>query len=114
MFRTVKAGIVAAARLDIGHWGNSTGQVLVLKYQTNSTLRQGVPMTDQLEFNLRAMLCRQLARREPENRVLWMAEAETWSRLSKKNGRGRAKEKIGSGIAASFGERSDRPFSTLA
>lgn len=66
----------------------------VLTYQTNSTLRQGVPMTDKLEFNLRAMLCRQLARREPENRVLWMAEAENWSRLSKKTGRGRGEEKI--------------------
>lgn len=51
-------------------------------------------MTDQLEFNLRATLCRQLARREPENRVLWMAEAENWSRLSKRNGRGRAEEKV--------------------
>mgnify|MGYP005613660503 FL=1 len=51
-------------------------------------------MTDKLEFNLRAMLCRQLARREPENRVLWMAEAENWSRLSKKTGRGRGEEKI--------------------
>ena len=40
-------------------------------------------MTDKLEFNLRAMLCRQLARREPENRVLWMAEAENWLRLSR-------------------------------
>ena len=51
-------------------------------------------MTDQLEFNLRAMLCRQLARREPENRILWMAEAENWSRLSKKTSRGRAEQKI--------------------
>ena len=40
-------------------------------------------MAGQLEFNLRAMLCRQLAKREPENRILWMAEAESWSRLSK-------------------------------
>jgi len=71
-------------------------------------------MTDQLEFNLRATLCRQLAKREPENRVLWMAEAESWSRLSKKRGRGRAEEKIGSGIAANSGERPARAFSTLA
>ena len=63
-------------------------------------------MADQLEFNLRAVLCRQLARREPENRVLWMAEAESWSRLSKKTGRGRADEKIRSGITACSRERS--------
>jgi len=27
----------------------------------------------------------QLARREPANRVLWMAEAKNWSRLAKKD-----------------------------
>lgn len=54
-------------------------------------------MTDQLEFSLRAVLCRQLARREPENRALWMAEAESWSRLSKRTGRGLAEEKIDAG-----------------
>jgi hypothetical protein len=54
-------------------------------------------MTDQLEFSLRAMLCRQLARREPENRILWMAEAESWSRLSKRKGRGRAEQEIDAG-----------------
>ena len=58
-------------------------------------------MTEQLEFNLRATLCRQLAKREPENRVLWMAEAENWSRLSKKKRRG-ATEEIGSGITGEF------------
>ena len=70
-------------------------------------------MTDQLEFNLRATLCRQLAKREPENRVLWMAEAESWSRLSKRKGRGRSEEKIDAGIAANSGERLARSFSTL-
>ena len=40
-------------------------------------------MTGQLELNSRAELCRQLAKREPANRTLWMAEAENWSRLSK-------------------------------
>ena len=49
-------------------------------------------MTGQLEFNLRATLCRQLAKREPANRILWMAEAETWSRLSKERSRGAAEE----------------------
>jgi hypothetical protein len=39
-------------------------------------------MTSQLELSLRAALCRQLAKREPANRTLWIAEAENWSRLS--------------------------------
>ena len=39
-------------------------------------------MASQLELSARAALCKQLAKREPENRVLWMAEAENWSRLS--------------------------------
>ena len=60
-------------------------------------------MTGQLEFSLRATLCRKLAKREPANRVLWMAEAETWSRLSKERSRGAAaEEKISSGITASL------------
>jgi hypothetical protein len=50
-------------------------------------------MTGQLEFNLRATLCRQLAQREPENRVFWMAEAESWSRLSREVSRGATEEK---------------------
>jgi hypothetical protein len=45
-------------------------------------LRQGSQMASQLELGARAALCRQLAKREPANRVLWMAEAENWSRLS--------------------------------
>jgi hypothetical protein len=48
-------------------------------------LRQGMKMTTQLELRSRAALCKQLAKREPENRVFWMAEAESWSRLSKEN-----------------------------
>jgi hypothetical protein len=39
-------------------------------------------MTSHLEFSARAALCRQLARREPDSRVLWLAEAERWSRLT--------------------------------
>jgi hypothetical protein len=54
-------------------------------------------MTGQSEFDLRATLCRQLAQREPANRALWMAEAESWSRLSKEGGRNVAEEKISSG-----------------
>jgi len=40
-------------------------------------------MISSLELDSRAALCRQLAKREPVNRALWMAEAESWSRLSK-------------------------------
>jgi len=50
-------------------------------------------MTIRLEFNLRAALCRQLAKREPANRSLWMAEAENWLRLSKKKLQGEAEAK---------------------
>jgi len=45
-------------------------------------------MASQLELSARAALCRQLAKREPKNRVFWMAEAESWSRLSNENFRG--------------------------
>ena len=62
-------------------------------------------MIDQLEFALRAALCRQLANREPANRAIWMAEAENWSRLSKGRGRGAAEEEISSGITASLREK---------
>ena len=47
-------------------------------------------MVDQLELSSRAMLCRKLAEREPENRVYWIAEAENWLRLSKENPSGEA------------------------
>jgi hypothetical protein len=40
-------------------------------------------MSSQLECSARAALCMRLAKREPANRYLWMAEAENWSRLSK-------------------------------
>lgn len=33
-------------------------------------------MTNQLEFGSRAALCRQLAKEDPANRALWMAEVE--------------------------------------
>jgi hypothetical protein len=48
-------------------------------------LRQGTKMASQLELRSRAALCIQLANREPANRVLWIAEAESWSRQSNKN-----------------------------
>ena len=50
-------------------------------------------MTTRLEFNLRAALCRQLAKREPANRSLWMAEAEHLLRLSKEELQGEAEAK---------------------
>ena len=71
-------------------------------------------MIDQLEFDLRASLCRQLAKREPANRIFWMAEAEGWSRLSKERSRGAAEDNIGSGITASWREKSSRFLSVLA
>ena len=67
-------------------------------------------MAGQLEFYLRATLCRRLAQREPANRALWMAEAENWSRLSKEGSRSAAEEKISSVVAASLREQPDRAF----
>jgi len=70
-------------------------------------------MTGQLELNSRAELCRQLAKREPANRTLWMAEAESWSRLSKERSRGAVEEKISSGTM-SLREQSGSGFLILA
>jgi hypothetical protein len=47
-------------------------------------------MTTRLELILRAALCRQLARRDPVNQAIWMAEAENWLRLSKEKPGGEA------------------------
>jgi hypothetical protein len=52
-------------------------------------------MTSRLELNSRAALCRQLAKREPTTRTLWMAEAETGRCLSKEKLRGEAGAQIG-------------------
>jgi hypothetical protein len=54
-------------------------------------------MISQLEFSSRAALCRKLAKEEPTNRALWMAEAESWLRLSKERLRGEDHEIIGVG-----------------
>jgi hypothetical protein len=59
-------------------------------------------MTSQLEFASRAALCRQLAKREPANWALWMAEAGEWTRLSKETLRGETRETIGSGLLANL------------
>lgn len=56
-------------------------------------LRQGSQMASQLELSARAALCRQLAKREPTNRVLWMAEAENWWRLSNEELRAEPEQK---------------------
>jgi hypothetical protein len=67
-------------------------------------------MTSQLELTSRAALCRQLAKREPANGVLWMAEAENWLRHSKENFRSRARKQISSGVLASLRVRSVERF----
>jgi hypothetical protein len=43
-------------------------------------------MTNLLESNARAALCRQLAELEPDSKNLWLAEADRWSRLTQKPG----------------------------
>jgi hypothetical protein len=48
-------------------------------------------MTSRLELNSRAALCRQLAKREPATRILWMAEAENWSLLVEREASRRGK-----------------------
>jgi hypothetical protein len=50
-------------------------------------------MASKLELGARAALCRELAKREPANGVLWMAEAENWSRLSNEKLRGEPEQK---------------------
>ena len=63
-------------------------------------------MTSQVEFSSRAALCRQLARREPANGVLWMAEAANWSRLSKERFRREPRTLISSDLLWSWRARS--------
>ena len=78
----------------MNHRGDSRGQGACRKLakKRNQPSGRGASRLDQLECNLRATLCRQLAQREPENRTLWIAEAENWSRLSKERNRGAAEE----------------------
>jgi hypothetical protein len=40
-------------------------------------------MTSHLELTSRAALCKELAQREPNSRAYWLAEADSWSRLSR-------------------------------
>lgn len=67
-------------------------------------------MTSQLELTSLAALCRQLAKREPANGILWMAEAESWSRLSKEKHRNGTRKQISSGVLASLRVRSVERF----
>jgi len=53
-------------------------------------------MASQLELSARAALCRELAKREPVNGVLWMAEAENWARLSNEKLRGEPEQESAS------------------
>ena len=46
-----------------------------------------------VELNSRAALCRQLAKHEPANQAIWMAEAENWLRLSKEKLQGEVEAK---------------------
>jgi hypothetical protein len=43
-------------------------------------------MASHQELNSRAALCRRLAAREPSGKAYWLAEAESWSRLSREPG----------------------------
>ena len=58
-------------------------------------------MTSQVELRSRAALCRQLAKREPANGVLWMAEAAIWSRLSKEKSCGETSMPMGVDVLGS-------------
>ncbi len=71
-------------------------------------------MTDQSELSSRAALCRKLAQREPANRILWMAEAESWSRLSKEEPRGESSEELDPGVLARLRAQSTRLLLILA
>ena len=71
-------------------------------------------MTDQSELNSRAALCRKLAQRESANRTFWMAEAESWSRLSKEKMQDANSVKIDSGILARVRGQSGRFLVFLA
>ena len=71
-------------------------------------------MTHHSELNSRAALCKELARREPANRTLWMAEADNWSRLSDAQLNGEDNVKIDSGILAKLRVQSIRLLLILA
>jgi hypothetical protein len=71
-------------------------------------------VADQSELNSRAALCRKLAEREPDNRTLWIAEAESWSRLSKQKPHDDDTVKIDSGILARLRAQSSKLLLIMA
>jgi len=73
---------ISPAHLDNGPEGHSPKTEPVVGWPIKSTLRQGELVSNQLECRARAALCVRLAKREPGNRNLWIAEAQNWSRLS--------------------------------
>jgi hypothetical protein len=96
---------------DNGQQGNSPKNSKCRRLTAiKQTLRQGA-MISQLEFSSRAALCRRLAKQEPTNRALWMAEAENWLRLSKERLRGETRTTIGPGFLASLRPRRARYLS---
>jgi hypothetical protein len=62
-------------------------------------------MSRRAEFISRAALCRQLATLEPANRVIWMAEAEYWSRLSGETDQGETGTPVSLGTLAALRAR---------
>jgi hypothetical protein len=56
------------------------------------------------EFDARAALCRRLAKLEPLNGQLWLAEAEKWSRLAQTEmrGGGRSQDSAPDAVEAKF------------
>lgn len=106
-------------RWDNGRQDSVPRTTPVLPYPDLS-LWQGSKMTSQSELRSRAALCAQLAEREPANRALWMAEAETWARLSTESfpanqGKRRAADNNASTRLTDIRRRSDaRGFNMLA
>ena len=82
---------MAAGQADLEHPGPSFARNLIWikdiacpgAEHKMTTPGRGNSMASQLELSSRAALCRELAQREPESRVYWLAEAERWSRLSR-------------------------------
>jgi hypothetical protein len=66
------------------------------------------------QFSSRAALCRQLAKQEPANRALWIAEAENWLRLEGETSRRGKGRKIGFVVLASLRSRRTRYLSISA
>ena len=68
-------------------------------------------MSSRVELISRAALCRQLAELEPANRLIWMVEAEYWSRQSENTDRGKAGPPVRPGTLAALRARVARSLS---